>query len=349
MKKKNIINLIRCYTEKNDEGFRNESYEIARDFDESGDHQLAEYIMSLLSNVNTFVPQMEGHESTFFERIEAKEDILLLPDSIMQDLLGVVNAIAHRIGIHKFLFQGAHGTAITEEVKQLARILEREIYMVDFSTVVDSKLGQTQKNLATLFTEINSFPQPDRIIILFDEIDAIALDRTDPNDLREMGRATSAMLKGLDRINENIVLIATTNLYNHFDKALIRRFDSIINFNQYSNEDLMSIAEKMLDRYLSKLKLANRDVRLFRKIMGLMNPLPYPGDLKNLIRSSIAFSDPQDGQDYFRRLYSAAYGKKPENLQMLQAQNFTVREIEILTKKSKSSVARELKGGLLNE
>lgn len=31
MKKKNIINLIRCYTEKNDEGFRNESYEIARD------------------------------------------------------------------------------------------------------------------------------------------------------------------------------------------------------------------------------------------------------------------------------------------------------------------------------
>ena len=96
MKKKNIINLIRCYTEKNDEGFRNESYEIARDFDESGDHQLAEYIMSLLSNVNTFVPQMEGHESTFFERIEAKEDILLLPDSIMQDLLGVVNAIANR-------------------------------------------------------------------------------------------------------------------------------------------------------------------------------------------------------------------------------------------------------------
>ena len=110
MKKKNIISLIRCYAEKNDDGFRNEAYEIARDFDASGDHQLAEYIMSLLSNVNTFVPQMEGHESTFFERIEAKEDMLLLPDSITQDLLGVVNAIAHRIGINKFLFQGAPGT-----------------------------------------------------------------------------------------------------------------------------------------------------------------------------------------------------------------------------------------------
>ena len=67
-----------------------------------------------------------------------------------------------------------------------------------------------------------------------------------------------------------------------------------------------------------------------------MNPLPYPGDLKNLIRSSIAFSDPQDGQDYFRRLYSAAYGKKPENLQNdSKLKISTVREIEILTKKSK--------------
>ena len=309
--------------------------------------------MSLLSNVNTFVPQMEGHESTFLKELKQKKMILLLPDSIMQDLLGVVkcNSTSNRYQSN-FHFCKGRRSWYMEKQKQsnnLRASLSGKYIWLNFSTVVDSKLGQTQKNLATLFTEINSFPQPDRIIILFDEIDAIALDRTDPNDLREMGRATSAMLKGLDRINENIVLIATTNLYNHFDKALIRRFDSIINFNQYSNEDLMSIAEKMLDRYLSKLKLANRDVRLFRKIMGLMNPLPYPGDLKNLIRSSIAFSDPQDGQDYFRRLYSAAYGKKPENLQMLQAQNFTVREIEILTKKSKSSVARELKGGLLNE
>ena len=47
MKKKNIINLIKYYSEENDAGFRNEAYEIARDFDESGDYQLAEYIQPL--------------------------------------------------------------------------------------------------------------------------------------------------------------------------------------------------------------------------------------------------------------------------------------------------------------
>ncbi|WP_283122918.1 ATP-binding protein [Anaerotignum lactatifermentans] len=345
MKKKNILSLIRYHAEKNEAGFRNEAYEIAKDFDQAGDSQLAEYIMSLLSNVNTFVPQMEDMQSAFFEKIEAKEGMLLLPDVITQDIIGIVNAIDHRVGINKFLFQGAPGTGKTEAVKQLARILGREIYMVDFSALIDSKLGQTQKNLVELFKEINQFMQPEKVIVLFDEIDALALDRTNQNDLREMGRVTSTLLKCFDRMNENIVLVATTNLYDHFDKAIIRRFDSIIDFNRYEREDLLIIAEKMLDEYLQKFKLASRDIRLFRKIINLYDPIPYPGDLKNVIRTSIAFSNPKDGTDYFRRLYYAVCNEKPENLKKLQAQNFTVREIEILTQKSKSSVARELKDG----
>ncbi len=345
MKKKNVVNLVKYYAEKNDAGFRNEAYEIARDFDSAGDYQLAEYIMSLLANVNTFVPQMIENKSDYFEKIEAKEDLLFLPDEVTQNLIGIVNAIERRIGISKFLFQGAPGTGKTEAVKQLARILNREIYMVNFASVVDSKLGQTQKNLAELFDEINGFVQPDKVIVLFDEIDAIALDRTNTNDHREMGRATSSLLKYFDRVNENIVIIATTNLYNLFDKALVRRFDSVIDFNRYSNDDLMEIAEKILDRYLDKLKLGNRDIRLFRKIMGLSVELPLPGELKNIIKTSVAFSDVDDGTDYFRRLYYAVCGEKPEDIKKLQEQGFTVREIEVLTKKSKSSVSRELKGG----
>ena len=345
MKKKNILSLIRYHAEKNEAGFRNEAYEIAKDFDQTGDSQLAEYIMSLLSNVNTFVPQMEDMQFAFFEKIEAKEGMLLLPDVITQDIIGIVNAIDHMVGINKFLFQGAPGTGKTEAVKQLARILGREIYMVDFSALIDSKLGQTQKNLVELFKEINQFIQPEKVIVLFDEIDALALDRTNQNDLREMGRVTSTLLKCFDRMNENIVLVATTNLYDHFDKAIIRRFDSIIDFNRYEREDLLIIGEKMLDEYLQKFKLASRDIRLFRKIINLYDQIPYPGDLKNVIRTSIAFSNPKDGTDYFRRLYYAVCNEKPENLKKLQAQNFTVREIEILTQKSKSSVARELKDG----
>jgi ATPases of the AAA+ class len=343
MKKKNIINLIRCYAEKNDEGFRAESYEIAKEFDNSGDYQLAEYIISLLSNANTFIPQMENHELVYFEKIDLSVGSLLFPDTIMQDLFGVINAVTHHVGVNKFLFQGVPGTGKTEAVKQLAKILEKDVFMVDFSMVIDSKLGQTQKNISEMFKEINKFSNLDKVLILMDELDSIALDRTNQNDLREMGRATSAMLKGLDRIDDRVVLIATTNLFEHFDKALIRRFDSVVNFNRYNKEDLLSIAEKMLDQYLVQFKLANRDIRIFRKIMNLADPIPYPGDLKNLIKTSVAFSDPADGQDYFRRLYYGVCGYNPDNVKLLQTQKFTVREIEILSRKSKSSVSRLLK------
>lgn len=343
MKKKSVINLIKYYSENNDAGFRSEAYEIAKDFDSSGDYQLAEYIMALMSNANTFVPQMNENDSALFEKLETSGDMLLLPETIMQELLGMVHAVSHNVGINKFLFQGAPGTGKTEAVKQLARILERDIYMVDFTAIIDSKLGQTQKNIAMMFKEINSFVHPEKVIILFDEIDAVALDRTNSNDLREMGRATSAMLKGMDYMDERIVLVATTNLFSHFDKALVRRFDSVIDFNRYTKEDLMSIAEELLNKFLRKFKLANKDIRLVRKIITLVAPIPYPGDLKNMIKTAVAFSDPDDGMDYFRRLYYIVCGEQPDSLKKLQSQNFTVREIEILSKKSKSSVARELK------
>ena len=93
MKKKNVLNLIKYYVENNDTGFRNEAYEIAKDFDGSGDSQLAEYVMSLLSNVNTFVPQIVENKSEYFEKIEGQEELLLLPDVITQDLIGIVNAV----------------------------------------------------------------------------------------------------------------------------------------------------------------------------------------------------------------------------------------------------------------
>ncbi len=51
-----------------------------------------------------------------------------------------------------------------------------------------------------------------------------------------MGRVTTSILKALDNLNENIILIATTNLFKHFDRALSRRFDLVLNFNKISKE-----------------------------------------------------------------------------------------------------------------
>ena len=87
MKKKNIINLIRYHSEGNEAGFRSEAYEIAKEFDQVGDYQLAEYIMALLSNANTFVPQVSDLSSGFFEKSMLLVEILELTNSCSRVLL----------------------------------------------------------------------------------------------------------------------------------------------------------------------------------------------------------------------------------------------------------------------
>lgn len=345
MKKKNVLNLIKYYAEKNDAAFRNEAYEIAKSFDETKDYQLAEYIMAVLSDANTFSPQMDAVTHAFFKRVELSNTAALpLPDIIKDDVLGIVNAVGHNAGINKFLFEGPPGSGKTETAKQIARILERELFIVDFDSVIDSKLGQTSKNIAALFDEIRTVPHPEKVIILFDEIDSLAIDRINSNDLREMGRATSSVLKGLDSLDDNILLIATTNLYKSFDKALSRRFDAVIDFSRYTKDDLLDIGEIILNELLIKFKSAGRKMRLFRKILSCMETIPYPGELKNIIKTSLAFSDPNDEYDYLKRLYNSIdKPAKEDNLKYMQNKGFTVREIEILTGISKSQVSRELK------
>lgn len=256
--------------------------------------------------------------------------------------MGIVNAVSYGAGVNKFLFQGAPGTGKTESAKQLARILNRQLYIVDFDLLVDSKMGQTSKNIAEMFAEINDVPYPDQILILFDEIDSIALDRTNLRDLREMGRATSAVLKGLDGLNNRIVLLATTNLFESFDKALIRRFDKVIDFNRYTRKDLQEIAEIILENLLQQFKFQGRNIRLFRKIVELMDPLPYPGELKNLIKTAIAFSNPNEEFDFLARLFKQIRPGFSGDYKEFQMLGFSLRDIEILSKVSKSRVSREL-------
>lgn len=343
IKKKNIINLIKYHVESDDFQFRNEAVDIARAFDQSGDHQLAEYVMSLLSSASTFVPQGNILESEFFKRVELDNDPLPLPTTISEDVKGVINAINHGLGINKFLFEGAPGTGKTETAKQIARLLNRQLYIVEFSELIDSKMGQTAKNIVEIFREINTMAYPSRTMILFDEIDAIALDRVNSNDLREMGRVTSTILKELDKLSPEVVFIATTNLFEKFDKALNRRFDAIINFDRYTDDDLIEIAGIMLESMMKKFQNTGRDMKLFKKIIAKLDPIPYPGELNNLIRTSLAFSNPNNKFDYMKRLLRNVL-KNPTDLKELQKEGFTLREIEILTGISKSQVARELKG-----
>ncbi len=344
MKKQNLINLVRYHAEKNDEAFASEVAEIAKEFDAAGDEAVAQYLMELVSSANFYVPQSNNYKNLrFLKKVEYSTKQLLLPNIIEEDVMGITRAISNQAGLSKFLFYGAPGSGKTETAFQIARILNKDILSVPFEQLVDSRLGETAKNVSLLFDEINHLSFK-RVLILLDEIDALILDRVNRNDLREMGRVTSVFLKGLDSLNDNVIVIATTNLYNNLDKALIRRFDATVSFDRYSREDLIDIADSFLAVTLKKAQNSRQDMRLFNKILSNLDVIPYPGDLKQIIKTAVAFSDESNEYDYLRKIYLALNGNPDSiDIQKLKDSGYTTREIEILSRIPRSSVSRKLR------
>lgn len=342
MKKQNIINLVKYYVEKNDSAFRNEVLEIANDFHNNGDVEICSYLMDLISTTNYYQPQNNYRDLIYLTKHTNNNKPLYLPEAIKDDILGIVRSANKNISISKILFYGKPGTGKTESAFQIARLMNRDILTVKMEDLIDSHLGQTSKNIVTLFDEIRHL-YSNNIVILFDEIDALVMNRISNNDLREMGRVTSTFLKELDSLSDNIILIATTNLVDYIDNALLRRFDAKISFDRYNNEDLIEVSEFILKDLLKKASSSKADSRLFRKILTTVENIPYPGDMLQTIKIALAFSDDSNQYDYLRRLYIELNKNDDISIQKLTSQGFTTREIEILTGIPKSSVARKLK------
>ena len=342
MKKQSIMNLVRYHVEKNEDAFISEVAQIAREFDQSGDSVMANYLMELVSTANYYVPQNSYKNLHYLSKVNYANTPLLLPEIIEEDILGITRAISEKLDLTKFIFYGAPGTGKTESAYQIARILGRELLRVDFEQLIDSRLGETAKNVSFLFDEIKHLAFG-KVIILMDEIDALVLDRVNANDLREMGRVTSTFIKELDRLNRNVIIIATTNLFKNFDKAIIRRFDATVSFDRYSKEDLIEIADSLLSSTLKNNVNSRQDIRLFNKILNNLEKIPYPGDLKQLIKTSVAFSSEASEYDYLRKIYFSLNDNSEIDIQKLKKEGYTTREIEILSRIPKSSVSRKLK------
>ena len=342
MKKKSVLNLIKYHFENNEKAFKSEAYSIAKEFSQSGDQELAQYIMMFLSSSQTWIPMETDHKYEFLDRVEENGEPLLLPEQIMNEIMGIANAANRNMGVNKFLFVGKPGTGKTEASKQLGRILNRAVYSVNVETLIDSKLGQTSKNISRLFKEIDQLVKIEPSIILIDEIDSLVSNRLDQQDVREMSRVTSTILKQFDQLDYRATVIGTTNLLKLLDKAFVRRFDKVVSFDQYTEQDRIELAEKLLNRYLAQAQITTKNLRLFRKILSLNLP-ETPAELKNIIRTAIAFSDPQDESDYLARLYSLIAEHSIPDAQILKEQGFTIRESEVLLHISRSTIDRELR------
>ena len=127
---------------------------------------------------------------------------------------------------YRSLFFGPPGTGKTLTVSLLGKITGKDVYKIDLSMVVSKYIGETEKNLATVFDAAEN----KNWILFFDEADALFGKRTatsSSND-RYANQEVAYLLQRIEDFSGLIIL--ATNLKMNLDDAFARRFQSMIHF-----------------------------------------------------------------------------------------------------------------------
>jgi SpoVK/Ycf46/Vps4 family AAA+-type ATPase len=131
------------------------------------------------------------------------------------------------------LFTGEPGTGKTMCATLVARELGVELYRVDLSKLVDKYIGETEKHLATLFSEA----ERGRCVLLFDEADSLFGKRTKGGESATERYANLEVNYLLQRIETfSGIVILTTNQESVIDDAFKRRLRYRVSF-PFPSED----------------------------------------------------------------------------------------------------------------
>lgn len=118
------------------------------------------------------------------------------------------------------LLAGPPGTGKSLLAGHIAAQLNRPLYVVRLDSVISSLLGDTAKNIRSVFDFV---PTRDGVLFL-DEMDAVAKLRDDQHELGELKRVVNTVIQGLDALDDRSIVVAATNHPQLLDPAIWRRF-----------------------------------------------------------------------------------------------------------------------------
>lgn len=126
----------------------------------------------------------------------------------------------------RILLAGPPGCGKTIAASALAGELAMPLLRVRLEVLFSRYMGETTARLVEVFVRARRH----RGVYLFDEFDAVAKIRGDSNDVGEARRLVSTLLQLMDQDESDSVFIAATNALEVIDRAVVRRFDDIIEF-----------------------------------------------------------------------------------------------------------------------
>lgn len=128
---------------------------------------------------------------------------------------------------HRLLFVGPPGSGKTMTAEALANDLKLPLFIIRLEALITRFMGETAAKLRLVFDETLRR----RAVYLFDEFDAVGGHRTASNDVAEMRRVLNSFLQFMEeKSTTDSPLVAATNHPALLDRALLRRFDDVLEF-----------------------------------------------------------------------------------------------------------------------
>lgn len=149
------------------------------------------------------------------------------------------------------LLEGEPGTGKTSFARAVATELDIPFISVDTNSLVDSYIGKTGKNIDKLFASARALIKKNNspVVLFLDEFDAIAGKRGGDNKTADEAVPTLIrQMDGFDTDNAGLVILASTNLKDNLDSAVLSRFRNKIHIPLPNEEDRAQLLKLKLGK-----------------------------------------------------------------------------------------------------
>ncbi|NID10645.1 ATP-binding protein [Fibrella aestuarina] len=181
------------------------------------------------------------------------------------------------------LLYGPPGCGKTTLAHYISQQTKLPLVVARLDSIVSSLLGNTSKNIRRVF----EFASRQPCILFLDEFDAIAKARDDQHELGELKRVVNSLLQNIDEFiqsSQSNILIAATNHQELLDKAIWRRFNSVIEVANPGHAEVKSL----MSMYLEKSTIDfDQQSRKWDSLVELLQGCS-PADIKAICQNTIA-------------------------------------------------------------
>lgn len=259
-----LIGLVKSHAEGDSDRFFDLAMQLSAAEEQKGHIRLAEQLRQwanagqLPKRDNSRTPSLtaiatpRGDLAQFLFASYPSERLnsVILPSSIVDELSQIVVETRMREKLEekgltprrRVLLSGPPGTGKTMTAHCLAGELQFPLFSVMLHGLITKFMGETAQKLKLVFDAIKTT----RGVYLFDEIDALAAARGEGNDVGEARRVLNSFLQFLDEDTGPSIVIATTNLAEILDRAVLRRFDLVLSYELPDAASIRQAIERRL-------------------------------------------------------------------------------------------------------